>query len=109
MYDLVVCISRHADPGAFGYYPLVDRKNQYYMQIVADEDGKFYPRSGIPEYLRLLVKPLVDGIMNGMYPESLAHHTPGMSCILLLHRLAAFVKFRILVLCSPQRSLTGRH
>ncbi len=23
----------HADPGAYGYYPLIDRKNNFYMQV----------------------------------------------------------------------------
>ena len=50
----------HCDPGAFGYYPLIDRKNGYWMEIVAFETRGFYARSGIPEYLRLLVKPLVE-------------------------------------------------
>ena len=53
----------HADPGGLGWYPLIDRSNDYYMQIVAAESGKFYARSGIPEYLRLLVKPLVEATM----------------------------------------------
>eukprot|EP00947_MAST-08B_sp_MAST-8B-sp1_P005279 g5279.t1 len=56
----------HCDPGAFGFYPLIDRANGFYMEIVAFEAGKkFYPRSGIPEYLRFLVKPIVDAIMKG--------------------------------------------
>jgi len=50
----------HVDPGAFGFYPLQDRKRGYYMALVAEEKGKFYPRSGIPEYLRLALKPLID-------------------------------------------------
>ncbi len=34
----------HADPGAFGYYPLIDRRNNYYMQVVAYEHGDNYNR-----------------------------------------------------------------
>mmetsp|Transcript_26349 Transcript_26349/g.36775 ORF Transcript_26349/g.36775 Transcript_26349/m.36775 type:complete len:403 (-) Transcript_26349:193-1401(-) len=59
----------HSDPGAFGYYPLVDRSNGYYMQVVVEESGRFYNRSGIPEYIRLLAKPYVDLIMNGKDPS----------------------------------------
>mmetsp|Transcript_25915 Transcript_25915/g.41717 ORF Transcript_25915/g.41717 Transcript_25915/m.41717 type:complete len:406 (+) Transcript_25915:97-1314(+) len=59
----------HSDPGAFGYYPLVDRSNGYYMQVVVEESGTFYNRSGIPEYIRLLAKPYVDLIMNGKDPS----------------------------------------
>jgi len=55
----------HADPGAFGYYPLIDRKNEYWFQVVAEESGQYYNRSGIPEYIRLLTKPYVDLIMRG--------------------------------------------
>ena len=48
------------------------------MQIVANESGAFYPRSGIPEYLRFLVKPLVDAVMEGerLTRLTFAHHTP---------------------------------
>merc|ERR1712196_735134 len=56
----------HIDPGAFGFFPLIDRKNNYYMQIVAFEASNVtYPRSGIPEYLRFLIKPIIDDIMTG--------------------------------------------
>ncbi|CAE7231537.1 unnamed protein product [Symbiodinium natans] len=43
----------HMDPGAFGFIPLYDRKNNYYMQVVAAEipPTGYYPLSGIPEYL----------------------------------------------------------
>lgn len=50
-----------AGPGAFGFFPLIDRKRGYYMQIVLKEDSKC--RSEIPEYLRILAKPLVDAIL----------------------------------------------
>eukprot|EP00937_MAST-01D_sp_MAST-1D-sp2_P002155 g2155.t1 len=68
----------HADPGAFGFYPLIDRKLGYYLQIVAYETNEFYPRSGIPEYLRLLVKQLVEATMLGeQYLQCrAAHHSP---------------------------------
>merc|ERR1711879_376544 len=50
-------------PGAYGYFPLVDRKRGYYMQIVLAEDSAC--RSEIPEYLRILAKPVVDSIITG--------------------------------------------
>jgi len=50
-------------PGAYGYYPLVDRKRGYYFQIVLAEDMQC--RSEIPEYLRVIAKPLVDSIIQG--------------------------------------------
>lgn len=50
-------------PGAFGYFPLIDRKRGYYMQIVLAEDMKC--RSEIPEYLRAIAKPVVDAIVEG--------------------------------------------
>jgi len=68
----------HIDPGAFGYYPLLDRKNGYYLNLVAYENGKFYPRSGIPEYLGVAVKPIVDAIVRGdtNVTYSVPHHDP---------------------------------
>ena len=76
----------HADPGAFGFYPLIDRKNGYFMQIVAYETGKDYPLSGIPEYLRLAAKPLVDAVMRRDDPtingeNIFAHHTPSLNSL----------------------------
>ena len=76
----------HCDPGAFGFYPLIDRTQNYYMQIVAYESGKNYPLSGIPEYLRLAVKPLIDAVMHSneivMNGESgFAHHTPSLNSL----------------------------
>mmetsp|Transcript_12636 Transcript_12636/g.33127 ORF Transcript_12636/g.33127 Transcript_12636/m.33127 type:complete len:227 (-) Transcript_12636:152-832(-) len=70
----------HADPGAFGFYPLIDRKRGYYMQVVAFEHTVIsYPRSGIPEYLRLAAKPLVDQVMAGVNISATAeHHTPAL-------------------------------
>lgn len=50
-------------PGAYGYYPLLDRKRGYYFQIVLAEDSKC--RSEIPEYLRIIAKPVVDAIIEG--------------------------------------------
>mmetsp|Transcript_12419 Transcript_12419/g.27463 ORF Transcript_12419/g.27463 Transcript_12419/m.27463 type:complete len:414 (-) Transcript_12419:131-1372(-) len=68
----------HADPGAYGFYPMIDRKNQYYLEVVAYEHtAKTYPRSGIPEYLAQLVKPIVDDIMAGKdVSDSSQHSTP---------------------------------
>jgi len=55
----------HADPGAFGFYPLLDRRYGYWATVVAYEHGASYPRSGIPEYLRVLIKPYIDLILQG--------------------------------------------
>jgi len=52
-----------AGPGAYGYFPLVDRKRGYYFQIVLAEDTQC--RSEIPEYLRIIAKPVVDAIIEG--------------------------------------------
>ena len=76
----------HCDPGAFGFYPLIDRKNNYYMQIVAYEHGQNYPLSGIPEYLRIAAKPLVDAVMSNQDihyegESSFAHHTPSLNSL----------------------------
>eukprot|EP00434_Breviolum_minutum_P011292 symbB.v1.2.009964.t1/scaffold623.1/size335370/7 len=59
------CLSEEiqAGPGAFGFFPLIDRKRGYYMQIVLREDPKC--RSEIPEYLRIIAKPVVDAILAG--------------------------------------------
>eukprot|EP01062_Namystynia_karyoxenos_P014420 TRINITY_DN15196_c0_g1_i2.p1 TRINITY_DN15196_c0_g1~~TRINITY_DN15196_c0_g1_i2.p1 ORF type:complete len:530 (+),score=232.36 TRINITY_DN15196_c0_g1_i2:82-1590(+) len=55
-----------AGPGAFGFYPLIDRKRGYYMQIVLMEDSAC--RSEVPEYLRAAAKPMVDDIVAGRAP-----------------------------------------
>ena len=74
----------HSDPGAFGFYPLVDRRLGYYMEIVAFEASKRdYPRSGIPEYLRLLVKPLADAAIAGEGGYDFAHHGPAQKGLTL--------------------------
>lgn len=59
------CIDENipAGPGAYGYFPLVDRKRGYYFQIVLAEDSQC--RSEIPEYLRIIAKPVVDAIIEG--------------------------------------------
>eukprot|EP00967_Tisochrysis_lutea_P123636 scaffold206023_cov36-Tisochrysis_lutea.AAC.3 len=78
--------SIHADPGAFGFYPLIDRKRNYYLQIVAFEKGRIdYPRSGIPEYLRFLVKPLADAILagEGGISAGASHHSPELNSVSL--------------------------
>mmetsp|Transcript_20454 Transcript_20454/g.24561 ORF Transcript_20454/g.24561 Transcript_20454/m.24561 type:complete len:237 (-) Transcript_20454:183-893(-) len=71
----------HCDPGAFGFIPWIDRKNEYYAQIVAYETGGFYGRSGIPEYIIGLIKPVIDAIINEVpYVSELAgHHTPSFN------------------------------
>ena len=77
MTDACRAAQIHSDPGAFGFYPLIDRNLGYYMEIVAYESSnKTYPRSGIPEYLRLLVKPLVDAAIAGEKGYDFSHHGP---------------------------------
>lgn len=61
-----------AGPGLFGYYPLLDRSEgggaagpkrpRYYFQIALQESTSL---SGIPEYLRIAAKPVVDAILSG--------------------------------------------
>jgi hypothetical protein len=69
-----LCTDAHiqAGPGEFGFYPLIDRSGgggaagpqrpPYYMAVVLAEPNSL---SGIPEYLRVAVKPVVDVIMSG--------------------------------------------
>jgi len=70
----------HMDPGAFGFIPIIDRKNKYYVQLVAAEipPTGSYPLSGIPEYLAVAIKPHVDAIMSPNPPDPSEHlfHTP---------------------------------
>merc|ERR1712154_621331 len=58
-----LCLNENipAGPGAYGYFPLVDRTRGYYFQIVLAEDSQC--RSEIPEYLRVIAKPVVDAIV----------------------------------------------
>eukprot|EP00754_Rhynchopus_humris_P036465 Rhum_TRINITY_DN18595_c0_g1::Rhum_TRINITY_DN18595_c0_g1_i1::g.167777::m.167777 len=60
-----------AGPGAYAYYPLIDRKRGYYMQVVLQES---YKKSGIPEYLRIVTKPVVDQIVEGTDPADVNRH-----------------------------------
>merc|ERR1719387_555416 len=55
--------SIQAGPGAYAYFPLIDRKREYYFQIVVAEDSQC--RSEIPEYLRIIAKPVVDAVIQG--------------------------------------------
>mmetsp|Transcript_46587 Transcript_46587/g.64752 ORF Transcript_46587/g.64752 Transcript_46587/m.64752 type:complete len:463 (+) Transcript_46587:105-1493(+) len=69
-----LCTDAHiqAGPGEFGFYPLLDRsggggaagptRQPYYMAVVLAEPDSL---SGIPEYLRIVVKPIVDIILSG--------------------------------------------
>lgn len=67
----------HADPGAFGFIPLIDRKNNYYMEVVSAEifPTGSYSLSGIPEYLAVAIKPHVDAIMSAQPPDPSEHTT----------------------------------
>lgn len=75
----------HIDPGAFGFFPLIDRRLGYYFEVVAYESGNYYPRSGIPEYLAQAIKPLVDAIITGKdVSDTAAHHYPGFNSLSLM-------------------------
>lgn len=68
------CLDAHiqAGPGAFGYYPLLDRSGgggdagpsrpPMWFQIALQEP---FGTSGIPEYLRLITKPVADLVIGG--------------------------------------------
>jgi hypothetical protein len=66
-----------AGPGEYGFYPLLDRSGgggeagpkrpPYYFQVVLQEPD---PLSGVPEYLRLAAKPVVDLILAGEDPQT---------------------------------------
>lgn len=66
----------HADPGLFGYWPLVDRKNQYYLQIVQQKIVKLPTESNVnpalpTSILLSLIKPKIDAIVkNTAMPSS---------------------------------------
>jgi len=51
----------HSCPGLFGYWPLVDRKNNYWMQIVVEGAAVTGCIKG--QFVRLIVKPFVDAAM----------------------------------------------
>jgi len=75
----------HMDPGAFGFIPIIDRKNGYYMEVVAAEIAPTgsYALSGIPEYLAVAIKPHIDAIMSGAVSddpmEQLSHNPKFLS------------------------------
>lgn len=57
----------HCDPGLFGYYPCVDRVNNYYFQIVYQghvESLDDLRATNASMHLRQAVKPLLDAIMS---------------------------------------------
>ena len=68
----------HMGPGALGFLPIIDRRYNYYMEVVAAEipPTGSYPLSGIPEYLAVAIKPHVDAIMSGkrVNPAEFSHH-----------------------------------
>lgn len=75
----------HIDPGAFGFFPAIDRRLNYYFEVVAYESGIYYPRSGIPEYLALAIKPLIDSIIQGQdVSQTAMHHTPAFNGLSLV-------------------------
>jgi len=70
----------HMDPGAFGFIPIIDRKYNYYMEVVSAEISPTgsYPLSGIPEYLAVAIKPHIDAIMTQGNLDPMEHlsHNP---------------------------------
>ncbi len=75
------CVNNHiqAGPGEYGFYPLIDRSGgnggdagpvrpPYYMSVVLAEPDAL---SGVPEYLRIIAKPVIDFIMAGHDPRSI--------------------------------------
>lgn len=67
----------HSGPGDFGLYPLIDRSTggglagpvrpQHYFALDINEA---FNTSGIPEYLRIITKPVSDLILNGTEPST---------------------------------------
>jgi hypothetical protein len=78
-----ICMGQkiQAGPGEFGFYPLLDRSGgsihhddpagpkrpAYYFNLALQEPDSL---SGIPEYLRILAKPVVDVILAGENPDT---------------------------------------
>jgi len=72
------CLDYHiqAGPGEFGFYPMIDRSGgggeagpkrpPYYFSIPLQEPDAL---SGVPEYLRILAKPMADLILAGHEPS----------------------------------------
>jgi len=58
----------HCDPGLFGYYPCIDRVNNYYFQIVFEHFCSLSDLNATNSsmHLRAAVKPLVDSIMKSL-------------------------------------------
>ena len=70
---------------------------------MAYETGVHYPRSGIPEYLRQVLKPLVDAVLAGRNVSgSAGHHEPAFTGLTL-----ADVNYIALCYAHPARCLTG--
>ena len=63
--------SIHTSPGIFGYYPLIDRSRNYWMQIVYD--GKVFLGCIDGWALRGIIKPEIDKIMEK--EQGLIHHS----------------------------------
>merc|ERR1711924_331241 len=73
------------DPGGFGFIPVLDRRNGYYLQVVTAETPPTgsYPLSGIPEYLAVAIKPHIDLIMSGHDIDPSVHMTHAPSLLSL--------------------------
>lgn len=59
----------HSCPGLFGYWPIIDRRNNFWMQAVLVGEPILGCIKG--EFFRLVMKPFVDAAMDGiLLPES---------------------------------------
>ena len=64
----------HGDPGGLAYFPLINRhpathNHSYYLQVVVQEQQEPVDLTGIPEYLRIAIGPVVDAVFRRERPE----------------------------------------
>ena len=57
----------HGDPGGLAYFPLINRhpathNHSYYLQVVVNEVSKPVDLTGVPEFLRIAIGPIVDAV-----------------------------------------------
>jgi hypothetical protein len=57
----------HGDPGGLAYFPLINRHpathdHPYYLQVVVNEQSTPVDLTGVPEYLRIAIGPIVDAV-----------------------------------------------
>lgn len=77
----------HADPGLFGYWPLIDRKNNYYLQIVQEKFTTNLLPTVKASILLSLIKPDIDAIIVGgpRAPSPFATHQEAMAAYVAEH------------------------